>query len=298
MAPSLPGTGEGYVLGAEAHIIASSPNGPRGSMPPPPGGVDSYANLILLCPTHHAVVDKNTGEYTPDVLREMKRKHEQSVRNSQSTQNHDGAMDFVTIPGKTGGIAVAKMAAGISVVADIYGCEPVKNADNRWVAAGISFHQAQEGNSQRVFLFESSEGENDIEYWLSEEKFNVLQFAFLSDERGFFPFIRHEFDLSQFPAPSRLELLITPDPRLAGEIPRLAEEARHLLTKLSDKDAENARQLNLVLDNIWKAGLSAPAQAHKELKNLKTLIMGGEYALCIRWMMREMELVIRAQSQT
>ena len=47
--------GDDYVIGEMAHMIARSPDGPRGRAG---GGDDTYANLILLCPTHHREVDK------------------------------------------------------------------------------------------------------------------------------------------------------------------------------------------------------------------------------------------------
>ena len=40
-------------LGEMAHIVARSPNGPRGTQDLPVNDPDSYDNLILLCPTHH-----------------------------------------------------------------------------------------------------------------------------------------------------------------------------------------------------------------------------------------------------
>jgi hypothetical protein len=65
------------VLGETAHVIARDPNGPRGRLQ---GGSDSYANLILLCPTHHTLVDKAHELYPEDVLLGWKSEHESRVR--------------------------------------------------------------------------------------------------------------------------------------------------------------------------------------------------------------------------
>lgn len=67
-------------IGAEAHIISGRPDGPRHA-PLPKNQQDAVENLILLCPTHHKVVDDRdrTGHWTVDQLRNLKTRHEASV---------------------------------------------------------------------------------------------------------------------------------------------------------------------------------------------------------------------------
>lgn len=73
-----------YVIGEMAHVIARSPEGPRGRSE---GGDDSYSNLILLCPTHHREIDKAPdGRFSADTLREWKREHEERVRSVGLTE--------------------------------------------------------------------------------------------------------------------------------------------------------------------------------------------------------------------
>lgn len=68
------------VIGEMAHVIAKKPNGPRGK---PGGGEDTYENLILLCPTHHRLIDKAPeGSYPEELLHEWKVSHETRVMNS------------------------------------------------------------------------------------------------------------------------------------------------------------------------------------------------------------------------
>lgn len=69
-----------FLVGEIAHIIARRSLGPRGSEYIPPEERDQYENLILLCPTHHALVDKSRGAYSSSTLRAMKREHENWVR--------------------------------------------------------------------------------------------------------------------------------------------------------------------------------------------------------------------------
>jgi hypothetical protein len=67
------------VVGDEAHIVARSPDGPRGGQLDP-AALDEYDNLILVCKTHHKVVDDQHETFTADFLRTLKRVHEQWVR--------------------------------------------------------------------------------------------------------------------------------------------------------------------------------------------------------------------------
>lgn len=60
-----------------AHIVASSPDGPRGSEDSYRLS-DKYENLMLVCPTHHKEIDTDTETYTVERL--MKMKQEQELR--------------------------------------------------------------------------------------------------------------------------------------------------------------------------------------------------------------------------
>jgi hypothetical protein len=70
-----------HTIGEMAHIRGDK----LGSNRHDPGQSDdernAYANLILLCPTHHTVVDKpeNVGAYTVNMLLNMKLWHERDV---------------------------------------------------------------------------------------------------------------------------------------------------------------------------------------------------------------------------
>ena len=69
------------VIGEMAHVIARSPKGPRAAGKR--RGSDLYRNFILLCPTHHTLVDKAPrGKYPAKLLRKWKTEHEASVLRS------------------------------------------------------------------------------------------------------------------------------------------------------------------------------------------------------------------------
>ncbi|SOJ56961.1 hypothetical protein MSIMFB_04439 [Mycobacterium simulans] len=83
-------TGEEFavVVGQEAHIRSGSPGGPRYDPDYPSADIDNYQNLMLLCPTHHSLIDAHGGDaYDVDTLAKMKRRHEeQQGRKDRITQ--------------------------------------------------------------------------------------------------------------------------------------------------------------------------------------------------------------------
>ena len=65
------------IFGEVAHIEASSDRGPRSNPSLTARQRDEYPNLVLLCPTHHRIVDARESAYTADVLRRWKRETEE-----------------------------------------------------------------------------------------------------------------------------------------------------------------------------------------------------------------------------
>lgn len=64
-----------------AHIVSSDPNGPRGDNERSHLLSDCADNLMLMCDTHHRIIDgkKTWHEYPEELLLEMKREHEEWV---------------------------------------------------------------------------------------------------------------------------------------------------------------------------------------------------------------------------
>lgn len=73
-------TESGALLAEIAHITASSPGGPRFDPVQPEKQRHGFENLILLCPTHHALIDSDPRRYDARTLREMKALHEREIR--------------------------------------------------------------------------------------------------------------------------------------------------------------------------------------------------------------------------
>jgi hypothetical protein len=70
-------SGRTSIVSQEAHIVAETPNGPRGESALTLEDRNSYPNLMLLCLEHHKVVDDDPETFTVDVLLAMKAAHEQ-----------------------------------------------------------------------------------------------------------------------------------------------------------------------------------------------------------------------------
>jgi len=75
-------TDDSSVIGEECHLIAREDEGPRGNPDFPKEQRDLYSNLILMCNIHHKIIDDQKNFYTIEKLKEMKRDHEEWVRNS------------------------------------------------------------------------------------------------------------------------------------------------------------------------------------------------------------------------
>jgi hypothetical protein len=74
---------KGTVVGKIAHIEAESEDGPRYNVNQSAEERRAYENLILLCGPHHDVIDDMPEAFTVEVLREMKRRHEESATEVQ-----------------------------------------------------------------------------------------------------------------------------------------------------------------------------------------------------------------------
>ncbi len=64
-----------------AHIIADSPNGPRGDENLSPLLAKDPSNLILLCKDHHSLIDSKGGvqKFGVELLRKYKKEHEERI---------------------------------------------------------------------------------------------------------------------------------------------------------------------------------------------------------------------------
>jgi hypothetical protein len=86
--------------GNVCHIVAESPNGPRGQSILTKAQRNSYPNLILLCSHHHDVIDADpTGpqNYPPELLHGIKAEHELWVEGALAPQADVAQVVYATV---------------------------------------------------------------------------------------------------------------------------------------------------------------------------------------------------------
>lgn len=76
-----------HTIGHMAHICGDKPESRRHNPDQTGKDRDNYSNLILLCPTHHTLIDEpeNEARFTVEVLLAMKRKHEEETQEKLET---------------------------------------------------------------------------------------------------------------------------------------------------------------------------------------------------------------------
>jgi hypothetical protein len=85
-------------FGVAAHVCAAAPGGPRYLASMTPNERSSISNAIWLCPTHAALIDRDSVTYTPQRLRDMKSAHEARMTAEQSGVRSAGiGADFVAL---------------------------------------------------------------------------------------------------------------------------------------------------------------------------------------------------------
>jgi len=81
------------LIGEHAHIVAEQEGGPRGHSILDSDQRNSYANLILLCPTDHAIIDADPAAFPIESLHDLKFRHELWVQ--QTLSEADGGRRFL-----------------------------------------------------------------------------------------------------------------------------------------------------------------------------------------------------------
>lgn len=278
--------GADAVVGIEAHIVSEKPRGPRGHEARPEGGFDSYGNIILLCPTHHTIVDDSPEHYTRDYLIDMKRSHENAMR--LDSYEHAVPVELAQPAYDSGFRRIESWRLGQSIASVwSYGSPPILLPNGRRCGSGLRFGQRHIDDASDVhWLYDSSEAEPDIEYWMSEDTITVVQQAYLYDHGQFMPFIRHEFRLTFIPPAERRVLLVRPDLARLSQIPVLVREIESLGPGSSFREIED------LLSQLWQAGLGDPNRVLTILKSFRGHWWHDGYmAESVMAMARELALV-------
>ena len=282
------------VLGEEAHIVSKKVGGPRGREEPPDGGLDSYGNFILLCPTHHTVIDNDamSDAFTPGALLEMKRLHEMKIR--VLTSSARSSVQIAETPAWDERDRVSHWEIGGSTLSiDTYGSPPVLLRNGHRLGSGISFGQEVDSDGDPRWFFGSSEADPDIEYWISESTLNVIQSTVFFSQGELCPFIRHEFDLRENPTSARRFLLLEPDTSdTISCVPKIVESI-----ELFDRD-RSTDDLFVLLCCLWRVGLNAPKEMSETLMSFRgSWWYDGEMAQAVASMVNELTLAQECRSR-
>lgn len=84
-------TGDKSNFSNYAHIIASSENGPRGNKILSNLLSDDENNIMVLCRNHHKDIDDFPERYPEDLLKEMKKEHEDFIRDLMNIKKENTA---------------------------------------------------------------------------------------------------------------------------------------------------------------------------------------------------------------
>lgn len=79
------------VVGDECHIVSGQAGGPRHDPDFPKSLLDEPENLLLLCKTHHKLVDDQHETYTVDLLQRLRSNHEGWVSETLSKEGQQPA---------------------------------------------------------------------------------------------------------------------------------------------------------------------------------------------------------------
>ena len=90
------------VIGEVAHIHSYEDDGPRADITLSLTARNGYANLLLLCPNHHTLVDKQPATYTAPMLKQWKAETEKKV--TDALRNAMPQVDFAELKLITGSL--------------------------------------------------------------------------------------------------------------------------------------------------------------------------------------------------
>ncbi len=115
-------TGRKYNKSVVAHIVASSPDGPRGDPERSHKLSRDISNLLLLCPEHHHLIDcpEHSSDYPEAILQQMKRNHETAVRMATESVSYPetAIIRMVAAPHGRTEASIEEVEANLAVLAD------------------------------------------------------------------------------------------------------------------------------------------------------------------------------------
>lgn len=285
---------DGSILGEEAHIISQSEDGPRGENLIESSRINLYDNLILLCPNHHKLVDKQPSKYTVDVLHEMKKAHESWVDHNLRIGRRNAEFHFIPDPAyselcENRVVHVWKFPK-VAILCCSFGSDPVEILSGIWKASGLEFKRFPNAKMSGppeclLTVFESEQG---VEYRCDADALEVTYFTFDPRISGFAPFVTKRFEHEN---PKDKVVLYL---RLSPEIAPIEPVLDYLS---SPRSSSNMKIIEENLYHMRNIGLSTPRQALKWTQDLrKTKFYDGYLGEILQDIEAEFQIVIDAES--
>lgn len=284
---------EDAVLGEEAHIIAQSKDGPRGEVRIEPQRIDLYENLILLCPTHHTLVDAQPSKYDVDVLHDMKTTHERWV--DSNLRNANRAEEFHYIPDPAYEILCNNRLIHIwkypkaTIICCSFGSNPVQLLSGIWKGSGVEFKRISPTNPgqppEDVLLV--SEAEPDVEYRCDADALEVTHYTYDPRVEALVPFVTERFEHDRPIEKKILSIRLSPD---VSPIEPVIETLNQTSAQIDPLIIEKA------LYHLRNIGISVPHQALKWTKLLwSSSWCDGALAESLQNIEQQLELIIHSE---
>jgi len=256
----------GAIIGEEAHIIAQEKKGPRGQVPIETERVNLYENLILLCPTHHTIIDQQPESYSVQALHEMKKEHEAWVDRKLVGQNLSQEFHYVPDPVYQSFCSHRLIHLwkyqNAHIFCDSYGGNPTEILPGIWKGSGLVFYRFPKSaiNMSAEYLFDTSEAQPDVEYRCDADALEITTFTYDPRVDGLTPFYTMRFEHDR---PINCRLLTI---RLAPDISPIEPILKYLQLPRGSVDIKLIENYLYRLRNI---GLSIPRKTLEYMMGLR-----------------------------
>jgi hypothetical protein len=155
-----------------AHIIGNHPGGPRGDVVLSPEYCSDVSNLMLMCLKHHRMIDELLKVFTDDLLRQMKRVHEERIERLTAIK-----------PDKTSHVLIYQGMIGEH--------QPKIDYREAWSAMAPEWYPAN--LPIELGLHNSSFQDNEEEFWRIEEAHLKRQFSTRVE-----PYLQNAYETNHF----------------------------------------------------------------------------------------------------
>ena len=284
------GDGSSTVIGEEAHIVAQKLDGPRGDGSPPGGDIDSVANLILVCPTHHRLIDDQPQNFSIGMLEKIKRSHEESIAKDREKQSPSSNLHptkdyrgFSRLP-----IFRSWEFTGTIFVVSQCGEGPTPTGNQSWRGNGLVFEVIRAGKI--IYSGMYSEADSDVIFSVDKSLITITEQIFDFKAKRDTPFIQRIIDVASTELSVHSIRLYTPEDmtkRSAGEILASYDEwlangvdPEIAVINLRDYGFANPSEVCEVIEGLFERGLVDGAVAEcasMVADEISTYLNAGRY---------------------